>query len=248
VAPVGTRRRGRLIRDGAAAICKTPGKFHKIRAEPKRENTIMPKTAASTGPASLADRLARDIQAGVYGAGAWLKQIDLQERYGAKRLDVRRALDHLTQKRVIQHVPNRGYHVHTPDEDRQCQIRDIRVLLEVGAAADLMPNVSDAKVAQLRALAERFEQLVQTGTLLQQYEVNLRFHEVLYDMCSNRELVALIQDMRGRAIAAPATQWMTRARIEKSVREHFDIVAALQARDTRRLQKIIREHVLQIMP
>ncbi|ANN65397.1 GntR family transcriptional regulator [Bordetella bronchialis] len=208
----------------------------------------MPKTAASTAPASLADQLARDIQSGVFGAGAWLKQIDLQERYGAKRLDVRRALDHLTQKRVIEHVPNRGYHVHAIDERRQNHIRDIRAMLEVGAAADLMPQVTDAKVAQLRAMAERFEQLVLTGTLLQQYEVNLQFHETLYDMCVNRELVALIQDMRSRAVAAPATQWMTRARIEKSVREHFDIVAALQARDVKRLQKIIREHVMQTMP
>jgi DNA-binding GntR family transcriptional regulator len=208
----------------------------------------MPKTAASKGSTPLADQLARDIQAGVYGAGAWLKQIDLQERYGAKRLEVRRALDHLTQKRVIQHVPNRGYHVHAVDEERQEHIRDIRALLEVGAAADLMPNVTDAKVAQLRALAERFEQLVLTGTLLQQYEVNLQFHDVLYDMCSNRELLALIRDMRGRSVAAPATQWMTRARIEKSVREHFDIVAALQMRDVKRLQKVIREHVMQVMP
>jgi DNA-binding GntR family transcriptional regulator len=230
------------------ARCKTPAKFHKIGAGPQRENNIMPKTAAPTGPASLADRLARDIQAGVYGTGAWLKQIDLQERYGAKRLDVRRALDHLTQKRLIQHVPNRGYHVHAGDAERQDQIRDIRVLLEVGAAADLMPNVTDAKVAQLRGLAERFEQLVLTGTLLQQYEVNLQFHQALYDMCRNRELVSLIQDMRGRTIAAPATQWTTRARVEKSVREHFDIVAALEARDIRRLQKVIREHVSQVMP
>jgi DNA-binding GntR family transcriptional regulator len=208
----------------------------------------MPKTAAPTAPTSLADQLTRDIQSGVFGTGAWLKQIDLQERYGAKRLDVRRALDHLTQKRVIEHVPNRGYHVHAIDERRQNYVRDIRALLEVGAAADLMPQVTDAKVAQLRAMAERFEQLVLTGTLLQQYEVNLQFHEALYDLCANRELVALIHDMRNRAVAAPATQWMTRARIEKSVREHFDIVAAMQARDVKRLQKIIREHVMQTMP
>jgi DNA-binding GntR family transcriptional regulator len=32
------------------------------------------------------------------------------------------------------------------------------------------------------------------------------------------------------------------------VREHFDIVAAVQARDVKRLQKIIREHVMQTMP
>lgn len=197
---------------------------------------------------SLADRLARDIQSGVFGTGAWLKQIDLQERYDAKRLDVRRALDHLTQRRVIQHVPNRGYHVHAADDEHQDHIRDIRVLLEVGAAADLMPNVTDAKVARMRALAERFASLLLHGTLLEQYEVNLEFHATLYDMCSNRELVALIHDMRGRGVAAPATQWTTRARIEKSVGEHFEIVAALEARDVARLQRIIGEHVRQVMP
>jgi DNA-binding GntR family transcriptional regulator len=207
----------------------------------------MPKVSAPAH-SSLADRLARDIQSGLYGAGAWLKQIDLQERYEAKRLDVRRALDHLTQKRVIQHVPNRGYHVHALDMSRQNQIRDVRVLLEVGAVADLMPNVTDTKVAQLRALAQQFEQLVMTGTVLEQYEVNLRFHEVLYDLCTNRELVNLIQDTRGRAVAAPATNWTTRARIEKSVREHFMIVDALARRDVPGLQVLIRAHILQTMP
>ncbi|WP_241138051.1 GntR family transcriptional regulator, partial [Achromobacter xylosoxidans] len=152
----------------------------------------MPK-AAATQP-GLVDRIALDIQSGVYGPGAWLKQIDLQERYGAKRLDVRRALDQLTAKRLIAHIPNRGYHVYTMDPDQHLQIRDIRVLLETGAAADLMPNVTAAKVRALRALAERFAKLLQDGTLLEQYEVNLAFHAGMYDMCSNRELAALIQE------------------------------------------------------
>lgn len=204
----------------------------------------MPKAPAPSH-ASLADRMARDIQAGLFGSGAWLKQIDLQERYGAKRLDVRRALDHLAQKRLVQHVPNRGYHVYAPDRMREEQLRDVRVLLEVGAAADLMPNVTDAKVRQLRTLAEKFQKLVLTGTLLEHYEVNLEFHETLYDLCTNRELVSSIQEMRSRGVAAPAAQWITRARIEQSVAEHFQIVEALAERDVPALQKIIRAHILQ---
>ena len=198
----------------------------------------MPK-AAATQP-GLVDRIAHDIQSGVYGAGAWLKQIDLQERYDCTRLEVRRALDQLTAKRLIAHIPNRGYHVYAMDPDVHGQIRDIRILLETGAAADLMPNVTSA-VRALRALAERFAKLLQDGTLLEQYEVNLAFHAALYDLCSNRELVALIQETP-RA-AAPAKEWVTRARIEMSAREHFDMVDALEARDVKRLQKIIAAHV-----
>ena len=200
----------------------------------------MPK-AAATQP-GLVDRIAHDIQSGVYGAGAWLKQIDLQERYDCTRLEVRRALDQLTAKRLIAHIPNRGYHVYAMDPDVHGQIRDIRILLETGAAADLMPNVTSAKRA-LRALAERFAKLLQDGTLLEQYEVNLAFHAALYDLCSNRELVALIQETRARGPAAPAKEWVTRARIEMSAREHFDMVDALEARDVKRLQKIIAAHV-----
>ena len=128
------------------------------------------------------------------------------------------------------------------DPDVHGQIRDIRILLETGAAADLMPNVTSAKVRALRALAERFAKLLQDGTLLEQYEVNLAFHAALYDLCSNRELVALIQETRARA--GGAGQGMGDARAHRDVaREHFDMVDALEARDVKRLQKIIAAHV-----
>lgn len=195
--------------------------------------------------ASLADRIAHDIQAGTFGSGGWLKQIDLQERYDAKRLDVRRALEQLAHQRLIQHIPNRGYHVHAPDPKQHDSIRQIRVLLEAGAVPDLMPNVTDAKVRELRALAERFSKLLRTGTMLDQYEVNLTFHAAMYDLCSNRELSNLIHEMRSRTPAAPVFEWMTRARVEQSAREHFDIVEALEARDIKRLQKLIATHIMQ---
>ncbi len=156
---------------------------------------------------------------------------------------MRRALDLLTAKRVISHIPNRGYHVYAIDPDQHLQIRDIRILLETGAAADLMPNVTAAKIRPIRALAERFAKLLQTGTLLEQYEVNMAFHAAMYDLCSNRELVSRIFEIRARGPVAPAKEWATCARIEISAQEHFDMIDALEARDTKRLQKIIRAHV-----
>ena len=203
----------------------------------------MPKI--NTASTELVDRIARDIQAGAYGAGAWLKQIDLQERYGATRLEIRRALDHLTARRVVAHLPNRGYHVHTISAEHHGHLVEIRVLLETGAAADLMPQVTAAKVRALRTLAERFVDLLQNGTLMQQYETNLAFHTALYELCANPELASLIREIRSRAPSAPTTQWLTRRRIEVSAQEHLDMVDALEARDVKRLQKIIANHIRQ---
>ncbi|MBV7481406.1 GntR family transcriptional regulator [Bordetella sp. BOR01] len=201
----------------------------------------MPKSVVEK--VDLADRIAQDIQAGVFSAGSWLKQIDLQERYDATRLEVRRALDQLASTRVVSHIPNRGYHVFERDAARDDQVRDIRKLLEVAAVEDLMPHVTKAKLAELRGLAERFQGLLSSGTLLELYDVNMAFHTAMYNMCRNRELVALIYELRKRGPAAPAREWVTHQRIVQSAKEHFDIVDAMEARDLKRVQKAIRAHV-----
>ena len=58
---------------------------------------------------------AQDILAGVLLPGTWLKQIDLERRYKCTRPEVRRALDRLAQKRLVEHVPNRGFRVSSFD-------------------------------------------------------------------------------------------------------------------------------------
>jgi DNA-binding GntR family transcriptional regulator len=202
----------------------------------------MPKTSVR-GRSDLVDRITQDIQSGVFGSGAWLKQIDLQRHYEANRLEVRRALEQLTLKRLIEHVPNRGYHVHINDPRRYKEIIDVRVLLEVGAAAEVIANATAVNVRRLRDEAERFSTLLLQGTALQQYEANLAFHYAMYDMCANRELVALIQDFRERAPAAVTVEWVTRARIEQSAKEHFALIDAIEAKDLPRFQMLLGEHI-----
>lgn len=193
-----------------------------------------------------ADMLARDIHAGIFGLGTWLKQIDLERRYGCTRIEVRRALDKLVLKRLVQHIPNRGYHVYQPDARHSDEIRDVRVVLETAAADTIIERADAAAIAELRALAQRFHDLVLDGTLLEQYEANIAFHVHMAGLCANRELAGLILEFRGRGPSAPLEQWKTRARIEQSSQEHFQMVDALAARDLARLKALIRAHILQM--
>ena len=88
-------------------------------------------------------------------------------------------------------------------------------------ACAVSDNADAAAVAELRALAQRFSDLVHDGTLLEQYEANIAFHVSMARLCANRELTGLILEFRGRGPSAPLEQWKTRARIEKSAEEHF---------------------------
>src|SRR5258706_10949727 len=126
----------------------------------------MSKAAANAASSDIAERIARDIQSGALAPGMWLKQIDLEERYGATRIEIRRALDRLAQRRLVEHIPNRGYHVFAPDGTQTREILEIRCILETAAVDGIVGNADEASVEALAALARRFDALILDGTIL----------------------------------------------------------------------------------
>ncbi|MFI5013931.1 MAG: GntR family transcriptional regulator [Hyphomicrobiales bacterium] len=205
----------------------------------------MAKRAGGSQPTDVADLIAHDIQGGLLRPGAWLKQVDLQARYGCKRSVIRGALDRLAQKRVVRHIPNRGYHMFEPDGRQDAEIRELRVILETAAAEGVVASATPEAIARVGRLARRFAELVPHGTLLEQYEANIAFHVALLGLCTNRELVNVVMELRSRGSSAPAGQWKTKARIERSAREHLEMLAALEARDAAGLRRLIALHIRQ---
>lgn len=193
----------------------------------------------------LVNRIALDIQSGVFGPGTWLKQVDLEARYACTRIDLRRALDRLVANRLVEHVHNRGYHVYEADSRVYAELQDIRIVLELRAAELIEPAAKPADVRELRRLAKRFDELLPVGTVFEQYEANIAFHRRMLALCSNHELVEMIMEIRRRGPSAPIFQWKTHARMEQSSREHFAMVDALEAHQPARLQKLLREHIQQ---
>lgn len=188
----------------------------------------------------------QDIQAGLYPPGTWLKQIDLETRYGKGRNEIRRALDRLALKRVVEHVPNRGYHVYQTDGKQWEDIAEIRIMLETGIVPKLIAGQGPDDIRNLKALAEEFRRLVLSGTLLELYEANLRFHYAFVDLAGNRELHTVIAELRQRTSSAPVSQWKTRGRVDLSADEHFQMIDALEAGDEDELRRLIECHIRQI--
>lgn len=194
---------------------------------------------------AVADRVAGDVQAGRLAPGTWLKQIDLQGRYGCSRGDVRRALDELVARRLVQHVPDRGHHVIELAQDRLAHLVQLRAILE-GAVADLIfDRAGAAALTALDRLATRFEAEVRTGTPLDQHAANIAFHMALFALCPNPELVLAANEARSRLPSALLYQWRTAGWIEQSVRDHAAMVAALRARDQAALRRAMVGHLRQ---
>jgi DNA-binding GntR family transcriptional regulator len=212
----------------------------------RRMSEAKAKTRSQLKVVDVTDLILHDILAGVLAPGVWLKQIDLEQRYQSTRPEVRRALDRLVQRRLVEHVPNRGYHVFEPDGRQATEVSDIRVILETAVADKIVANASELMTKKLRDLAHRFDDLIMNGTMIELYEANLAFHRELLALCGNSELVNLVTEIRQRTSSAPVSQWKTRARIEQSSREHHQMIDALAEKDIEELKRVTEMHIKQM--
>jgi DNA-binding GntR family transcriptional regulator len=189
---------------------------------------MSPLKKTVTDRSQLVLLISNDINAGILPSGSWLKQIDLEERYGYSRLDVRRALDQL---------------VHTPDLTQVSDSREVRIALECAAVNQMV--VSPEHLEKLEVLAQRFHTLVQEGTTLECYNANLAFHRGIYGLCTNRVMIEFIEELRSRPPSSPGGTWRTHQRAEQSSREHFLILEALRNDDRELLKRLIAAHIRQ---
>ncbi len=207
-----------------------------MTSERKRSN-------ASTRRAILANEIAQAIRLRMFRPGEWLRQIDLEERFQATRFDVRSALDELSVRKTIEHVPNRGYRVAEVDLKTYEEIQATRIVLETAAAEGIAARIDPAAIARLTEVAAQFSAVVLTGSRTEQSEINRAFHQLLYSFCGNGVLEEMIWALRDRERGTPMTVWSSHEALLRSDREHYAMIEALKAGDAPRLAQVIGEHI-----
>jgi DNA-binding GntR family transcriptional regulator len=191
----------------------------------------------------LAMEIALLIRQGEYRSGEWLRQIDLEERLGVNRFDVRTALAELALRGTVQHVPNRGFRVCSFDRVRLRQMLEVRVLLEVEAAVAALPHVDAGALDRLSTEMLAFERAAEGGTRAEQNRANLAFHDGLYALCPNRALAELVTEWRERTRLWPTALWPSAGALRQSVEGHRRIMAAIEQGDATALAGAVRSHI-----
>lgn len=192
----------------------------------------------------LAAEIAGAIRSGAFRSGEWLRQVDLEERLGATRFDIRAALAELALRQTVEHVPNRGFRVAQPDPKRVRDMLAVRALLESEAALSALPHLDEAALRLLEEKAAAFERAVAEGTTTSQSATNLDFHDTLYGFGPNRALVEVATETRDRARLWPLVIWPSVRALQRSAEEHREILAALRAGDAARVAESVRAHIL----
>lgn len=188
----------------------------------------------------VADQLRQRIFARQLEPGGWIDELKIAAELGISRTPLREALKVLAVEGLVTMKPRRGAYVAETSRDDVTQVYHLLALLESDAAAEVARHATDAQLAELQALHDRLERQLRQRDAF--FATNEAFHLKLLEMAGNRWRQQIVTDLRKIMKVNRHHSLFKQGRLEDSLAEHRAMMAALRARDGRRVARLMREH------
>jgi DNA-binding GntR family transcriptional regulator len=157
---------------------------------------------------------------------------------------VREAMAQLEREGFVRSVPRRGVYVVRKTRREVIELITAWAALEGMAARLITQSAPDEDIAALRRMFTTFENGALRAHLDEYSEVNIEFHQAIIRMSRNAVIIDLAENLftHMRMIRRKTIGEMDRA--DRSIRDHMQIIEALEARDTARAEVLVRDHAL----
>jgi DNA-binding GntR family transcriptional regulator len=202
---------------------------------------------------TFADRAYRALRDVIVSLDVYQSQgeVRLDERrlaqdLGISRTPVREAMAQLEREGFVRSIPRRGVYVVRKTKREVIEMITAWAALESMAARLITRHASDQEIASLRAMFTTFADGQIDAKLDEYSEVNIRFHQAIIKMSENKVLIDLAENLftHMRMIRRKAIGEDDRA--NRSIRDHVNIIEALERRETERAEALVREHALSL--
>jgi len=173
-----------------------------------------------------------------------LDERQLAQDLGVSRTPVREAMAQLEREGFVRSVPRRGIFVVRKTKLEVIELITAWAALESMAARLITTIASDEEIATLRKMFTKFENGELHAKLDEYSEVNIEFHQAIIRMSRNRVLMDLAANLFTHMRMIRRQTIGEEDRADRSIRDHMNIIQALEARDTKRAEELVRAHAL----
>ena len=173
-----------------------------------------------------------------------LDERQLAQDLGISRTPVREAMAQLEREGFVRSVPRRGIYVVRKTKQEVIELITAWAALESMAARLITMNASDEEIATLRDMFATFENGQLHAKLDEYSEVNIEFHQAIIRMSRNRVLIDLAENLFTHMRMIRRKTIGEDDRADRSIRDHMNIIHALEERDTDRAESLVRNHAL----
>lgn len=212
-------------------------------------------TLAPSKPGRNAVELAYEsIKAAIFNhefeAGCHLTEAMLTQRLGISRTPIREAFRRLGAEGWLEILPDQGVRVTEWSHRDIDEIFEIRVLLESYIAQQAAERITPENIELLRHYTQQMESLHNMDNLPndiileKRSAANNAFHSQLVQAAGNSRLHRILQVMIEIPVVKRTFQSYTPEETQRSVTHHYEIIAALEARDGEWAASVMRSHIL----
>jgi DNA-binding GntR family transcriptional regulator len=173
-----------------------------------------------------------------------LDERQLAQDFGISRTPVREAMAQLEREGFVRSVPRRGIYVVRKTKTEVIEMITAWAALESMAARLITERATDEDIAGLRQMFATFEDGALRAHLDEYSEANIEFHQSIIRLSGNSVLISLAENLFTHMRMIRRKTIVEKDRIEKSIRDHMNIIEALEARDTARAEVLVRNHAL----
>ena len=175
-----------------------------------------------------------------------LDERTLSEQFGISRTPLREALARLDQEGLVRIEPRRGIYIERKSKQEILHMITVWAALESMAARLITAEARDDEIATLRRMLGIYDTDKVTEHLDEYSETNISFHQAIISL-GKCPLIDDITDRLFRHVRAiRARTIFEEDRAKRSIEDHLAIVEALEARDTERAERLVREHTLKL--
>mgnify|MGYP002640474826 CR=1 FL=1 len=193
------------------------------------------------------DILKRRIVLREIESGNKINEEDLAKSLGVSRTPIRETLLRLEHEGIVKIIPRRGAFVISQSKEKVNDLFEVREVLEGLVARLATKNMNHERLDRLKRCLEKISSANgENNKLLKYTPADVEFHTTLLEASDNELLNNMmesvnvnLQMVRLRTVALPG-------RPEQTVKEHYDILAAIEKRDSTLAEKLMRKHVASV--
>jgi DNA-binding GntR family transcriptional regulator len=173
-----------------------------------------------------------------------LDERKLAQEFGISRTPVREAMAQLESEGFVRSVPRRGIYVVRKSKREVIEMITAWAALESMAARLITEKATDEEIAALRGMFATFKDGALRAHIDEYSETNIEFHQSIIKLSRNAVLIDMAENLFTHMRMIRRKTIVEKDRVDRSIRDHMNIVEALEARAADRAEKLVRDHAL----
>lgn len=194
-------------------------------------------------PHQAAQRLRGMLIEGVIAPGAKLNERELSERLNISRTPLREAIKMLASEGLVELLPNRGAVALSLNEQDVIDTFEVMANLEAQSGELAAARVTESELAEIKALHYEMLASFMRRDLPRYYALNAQIHARINAAAKNPVLTRTYAQLNARLQALRFRSNQDGQKWQHAVREHEQMIVALEARDCAAMRKVLIGHL-----